>query len=542
MLVRFRVGRGCEPGILWGLMSFAVRLATDTLSAEAGSTTPLDLEIANQSDQTDHYELSVEGLDPEWTAIPVPSFSVSAHDLQNQKVFFKPPRTSESLAGNYPFVIRLRSLETGEVRLTQGILQILPYHSVSMEILPKKGIFGPWRRTNVFRATIINLGNTEQKLQLFGSDPEDALIYDLPSEQVTIAPGQQRDVAITVTPTHRRALSNPRLHGFQLSARSIETPSVYCAAQAQLEHRPVVSPGNFILFLIAVGLMAGWWAFRPVPPVLDAFQIDPAVVAPGGVVKLTWSSSHAKSVKVLFNDNVIVSQGAPRGSTTINVDRSGTFTAMAMRETQQSKPITVSVTVKVPEILPPPEVSAFDIRTREVAPGESFFVTYQVKNAIKATLSPTGQVLDPKLESVQVEAPNQPGSIRFFLVAENASGQTTKSRTITVNVAAKPAASIVVFRADPMEVDPLVGKSKITWQITNAVRAELVVDGQVIPLEATEGEMTLDVLKTVPITLIGYDENGLTVKKSATLKIKSAVTNPDDTSSGTTGSTVGGGR
>lgn len=536
------MGGGCEPGILWGLMSFAVRLATDTLSAEAGSTTPLDIEIANQSDQSDHYELSIEGLDPEWTAVPVPSFTVSAHDLQGQKVFFKPPRTSESLAGNYPFVIRLRSLETGEVRLTQGVLEIKAYHSVSMEILPKKGVFGPLRRTNIFRATIINLGNSEQKLQLFGSDPEDALIYDLPSEQVTIAPGQQRDVAITVTPVHRRALSNPRLHGFQISARSIDTPSVYCAAQAQIEHRPVVSPGNLMLFLVAVGLMAGWWAFRPVPPVLDSFQIDPATVAPGGTVRLTWSSSHAKSVKVLFNDNVIVSQGAPRGSTTINVDRSGTFTAMAMRETRSSAPSTVSVTVKVPEVLPPPEVENFDIKTREVAPSETFFVTYRVTNAIKATLSPTGQILDPKLESVQVEAPSQPGPVRYFIVAESASGQTAKSRTISVNVAAKPTASIVVFRADPMEIDPAISKSKITWQITGAVRAELIVDGQVIPLESTEGEMELNITKTVQITLVGYDENGLTVKKSATLKLKAPVTVPDDTSGSTGGTTVGGGR
>lgn len=519
-------------------MSFAVRLAADTLIAEPGETTPLNLEIANQSDLTDQYELSIEGLDPEWTAVPVPSFAVSAHDLQGQKVFFKPPRTSESLAGNYPFVIRVRSLESGEVRLTQGVLHIKPYHSVSMELLPKKGVYGPWRRTNVFRATIINLGNSEQTLQLFGSDPEDALTYGLPSEQVTIAPGQQREVGVAVTPVQRRALSNPRLHGFQVSARSVETPSVYCAAHAQLEYRPAVSPGNFLLALVAVGLMLGWWAFRPMPPVLDAFQIDPSVVAPGGAVKLTWSSSHSKSVKVLLNDNVIVSQGPATGTTTITIDRSGTFTAMAVRETQTSVPITVPVTVKTPEVVPPPEVVSFEIKTRDVTPGATFFVNYQVRDAIKATLSPSGQILDPKLESIQVEAPTQPGVVRYFIVAENANGLTAKSRTINVNVAAKPTANIVVFRADPMEIDPLVGKSKITWQITGAVRAELIVDGQVLPLESTSGEMVLDVLKTVPITLVGYDENGMSVKKSATLKIKSPDTPPDDSASGA-GSTGG---
>jgi hypothetical protein len=86
-----------------------------------------------------------------------------------------------------------------------------------------------------------------------------------------------------------------------------------------------------------------------------------------------------------------------------------------------------------------------------------------------------------------------------------------------------------------MEVDPLIGKCKITYQITGAVRAELVVDGQTIPLEAVEGELTLDITRTVPIVLIGYDENGLTVKKSATIKLRPPDNSGDDSSSGSTG-------
>lgn len=514
-------------------MSFAIRLGADELSVDAGVTTALDLEVANQSDATDQYELSVEGLDPEWTAVPVPSFSVSARDIQTQKIFFKPPRTSESLAGNYPFVVRVRSLETGEVRASQGVLQIRPYHHMSMEMLPKKGVFSPVKRQNVFSVTLVNLGNCEHTIQLFGSDPEDALTFELPSEQVTVAPGQQKEVRVVVSPTQRRPLSNPRLHGFQVSGRSIDTPNLSTTAQAQLEQRPLVTAGGLLTFIFLLAIVIGWVAFMPKPPTIDSLNIEPSVGQPGDAITLTWSSSYAKSVKILFNGNVVVAAGSPRGTTTLTVETSGTFEAVAVRDTRVSPPLTASVTIKVPEKAPPPQVLGFDVKAREVAPGEAFLITYRLKDASKATLSPTQTVLDPKLNSIQIIAPNQPGPVKYQIIAENG-GQVVRSREISVNVIQKPDAKIVVFRADPMEIDPLVGKCTITWQIANAVRAELIIDGQPMELPKPEGETTIDVTKEVMITLVGYDANGLTVKKSATLKMKQEPP-PDDAGKGSTG-------
>ena len=91
-------------------MSFSVRIAADLVSVEAGATVPLGIEIANRSDDQDRFEMEVEGLDPDWTAVPVPTFSADPRDIQTEKVFFKPPRVSESLAGTFPFVIKVRSL------------------------------------------------------------------------------------------------------------------------------------------------------------------------------------------------------------------------------------------------------------------------------------------------------------------------------------------------------------------------------------------------------------------------------------------------
>src|SRR5258708_4913693 len=142
-------------------MSFLARLATDLITVEAGATTPTSIEIINRDDAADQFELSIEGLDPEWTAVPVPVVSIEARETQEEKLFFKPPRVSESSAGNYPFVLRIRSLTSGEARTVQGVLTVKPYNHLSIELSPKKGYVSPVAHHNTFEATLVNLGNTE---------------------------------------------------------------------------------------------------------------------------------------------------------------------------------------------------------------------------------------------------------------------------------------------------------------------------------------------------------------------------------------------
>src|SRR5579862_472827 len=102
-------------------MSFTIRLSADLTAAEAGATVPLSIELTNKGSDVDRYEMQVEGLDPEWTASPEPVFNVGGGETHSQKVFFKPPRSSESGAGNYPFVVKIRSLNSGDSRTAQGV-------------------------------------------------------------------------------------------------------------------------------------------------------------------------------------------------------------------------------------------------------------------------------------------------------------------------------------------------------------------------------------------------------------------------------------
>lgn len=511
-------------------MSFTAQLETDFLVVEAGANTPLSLEIANRSDATDQFEVEIEGLDPEWTAIPVASFSVSARASHRAIIFFKPARNSENVAGNYPFVLKIRSLETGEVRTVQGALQIKPYFHLSMEMAPKKGTYSPTGKNNEFVAALVNLGNSELNLQVFGSDPEDSLTYQFGTEQLSLGPGQQREVVVTVTPTRKRAISSPILHGFTISVRSPENVGVVAAAQAQLEQKPLLSPGGLILGLIGAFLAFFWWWTLPKAPVLDTFTVNKSVIIPGEMVSLTWTSSNAKRVRILFGSEVIVEGGRPNGSMEYRPPTSGKFLAVAVRDTRSSTPLQVNVDVRAPAKAPPAEITRFEIPDRQVEPGQKFMVNYKVSGAVKVVIMPTQTLLDPTMDSIQLEAPSEPGTVNYQLKAVNASGDAVDSKQIRVSFGFTPKARITAFQANPEIVEETAPQTTIRWAVENTSRAELQVAGQKIDLSGSGGTVSVDILQSGDIVLVAYDERGLATRRKLTVRVKKTQPPVDDSS------------
>jgi hypothetical protein len=518
-------------------MSFTVQVGTDLVAVEAGATVPLTFEVANRSDQADRFEVSVEGLDPEWVAIPVPSFPVEAHDVHSDKLFLKPPRVSESLAGDYPFVVKVRSLESGESRASQAVLSVKAYHHLSVEVTPKKGIVSPYRKFNAFEATLMNLGNAEEALQLFASDPEDALTFEFAEEQVTLAPGQTKTVEFAPRPTKKRPFSSSRLHGFSVGARSTSAPSVVCSAQAQLEERALMSPGS-LLFLIVVGLLFfGWFRLLPKPPSVDSLSLDPVNPVRGSLVRVTWRSSNATGVRILVNGQPLVDGPELEGSRTFIAESSGTVEATAYRDNKASTVISRSFNVTIPPEIPDPEILSFDIQPRSLKLGQSFLVKYKVgPSVVKATLSPTGDVLDPKLDQRTLTA-NLVGEIEYELVAENAAQPPKIARkTIKVSVIEASKAAIIVFKAEPVSLPVGGGWVTVAWQVQNAVRIELSDAKLTQVLDGDSGEKEVFIDASADLVLSAFDDRGLIVTRKVRIEVANAP--PPD---GATASGAGGG-
>jgi hypothetical protein len=440
-------------------MSFTIRLSQDLTAVEAGSTVPLSIEITNKGDSVDRFEMQVEGLDPEWTASPEPVFSVGAGETHSQKVFFKPPRSSESSSGNYPFVVKVRSLESGDSRTAQGVLQIKPFHHLSMEISPKKGYSSPTRLQNTFTVTVMNLGNTEHTLQLTGADPEEACTYDFAQDQVTVGPGQQKSVEVSVNTARPGIVSSSRLFGFSIAARSIQNPNVMASTQGQLEQRPLLSVAGlaFIALIILVGLI--WYSFRPQPPSITVW-VDKADLTKGDSTTFHWKASNAKFVKLEIHRGFPDGRGGTRiesseptargleGEEPITTTAEDTVSIKATAVADGDRSVVsdpVTINVKDRPAVPQPTLTKFEASTHTARMGEPVTLTFDYGSDVtKLVLSPTNQEIAPPIRQIEV-TPNHPGSVEYQLVAFNKEGG-SKSRKLTIEVIS--AANIIEFKLD----------------------------------------------------------------------------------------------
>ncbi|MER3496670.1 MAG: hypothetical protein C4320_07825, partial [Armatimonadota bacterium] len=281
-------------------MAISATLPSEALVAEPGGSATLAFDVRNEGAEPEEVEVSLEGLDPEWVALPQPMFSIRPGESERVVVLLRPPRTSESAAGDYPFLLRVRSLgqsQMGQTETETGILRVRPYHHLSLEISPRKGFITSTRNANMFQITVANLGNAEQTLQLSGSDPEDACAYDFDRDSITIGPGMQDVVPVRVNPKHRSAVATTRLVAFSITARSAEPHHAAASGQAQLEIRPLISPAGLV-FLALLALILGLVYFlQPKPPRITALTVEPTAVVKGQRVRVSWRSEGASNVE-----------------------------------------------------------------------------------------------------------------------------------------------------------------------------------------------------------------------------------------------------
>ncbi len=518
-------------------MSFSIQLTPDLITVEPGATTPVSVVIVNKGGEADRYELEIEGIDPEWTAVPVPVFAVESSESHTERVFFKPSRSSSSSAGNYPFVVRVRSLVSGESKAVQAVLEVKAFNHISMEISPKKGVYSSWQRNNTFSAVVVNLGNSEHTLQLTGSDPEDACAYEFESEQVSVAPGQQREVEFSAAPTSKPVFAGGRLIGFSVVARGIDQPSVVASAQAQLEQRPFLTPTGLILTVLVAAIIGLWYLMRPQPMQIVLFSVTPQTAAVKGLsVSVRWNVQQATKVLVTAGEDVIADGTEPAGNVVYQLPKSGMvdFKIVASREGQDKRQDIV-LTVKEPEIAPDPEILSLDAKPDRVKLGSPFVLEYSFGSFVtRAVLEPTGQTLDPSLNRLEIPT-TRSGDLEYTVSAYNKDGKSVK-RSVKVSVYEESDATIIAFSPNSPSVPLSVGKVTLTWQVTGAVRVELAAGGGQPQKVDPSDSMEVPVTVKTPFTLTAYDARG---RKTSQTKVVDVIPDIPPPPAGTTGTGTG---
>ena len=507
---------------------------------EPGATAPLTIEVENIGTTEDQVEVGIEGVDGEWIAIPVPIVKLKPGEKQSVKVFFKPPRLSESIAGNYPFVAKVRSLNDGDSRSAQGVLTIKPYFSLTLEVTPKKGFISPTKRQNIYTVSLMNMGNSEHMIQLTADDPEDVCTYEFDEEQVVLAPGQQKDIDFLVNPKKGSPFGSTRLIGFAVTGRSLTNQGVVASSQGQLEIRPFFTPANvsilFVMFVIALVI----WLTAPKPPTVHIELVNKGHVYAGGVVTVHWTAEHATSVKLVAAGETVKDNLGLEGQEDIPALLPGTLKiyAVAFQNKRQSASEPVEVMIERPEVVPEPEIARLDPSKRTVNKGEKFTLNYKFLNATKAILSPQGTELNLTFNSTLVDA-GDVGENTFTVAAYNKAGKSI-TKSFKVQVVDNSLAKIEKFDIDPLIVDPAVGKVTLSWHVTSAIQIQLTYTGHTAPyiLEAV-GSRDFPIVGKTTFTIKAFDSNGKAVAINKTVVMKPPDA-PADNNAPPTNGTAGG--
>jgi hypothetical protein len=523
-------------------MPISAKVSSDTVVVEPGQTAPLSIEIENTGSLEDRIEVGIEGIDGEWIAMPVSEVSLRPSEKQTLKVFFNPPRTSESLAGNFPFVVRARSLEDGETRTTSGILTLKPFHSLAIELNPKRGVVSSTRRQNVFAATLMNMGNSDHSVHLFADDPEESCAYEFDDEVIALRPGQQKEVDFVVNPKTTSPLGSSRLVGFIVTARSATSPGVSSTTQGQLEIRPLLNNftlGILVLFTVLFSIM---WFTQPKPPTVRLELLSGRKVYQGSKVNVRWIAENAQAVKLVAGGEIVGENLAPEGTQEIDTRLVGTLKiqAVAFRDKRASDTASIEIEVEKAPVIPEPEILTFRASKATVRKGEQVTLEYKLNAAVtKATLGPNQIELDLNLNQINVEPPLL-GQNEYILVVENSQKQVAK-KTLVVQVIDPCLASIVKFEAQPTTVDVAESRTTISWNVKDASRIELSYTGGKTYSLDPSGTTEIPIVGKTVFTIKAYDVNNKVVEKSITVSIKKVEPVVDPGTGTTTGGSTDGG-
>jgi hypothetical protein len=470
--------------------------------------------------------MEIEGVDPEWKAVPVPIFECEAGEKRSERAFFKPPRVSESAAGDYPFVIRVRSLVSGETQTAQGVLQVRPFNHLAMEISPKRGVVSPTRKQNSFEVSLVNMGNTEHTIRLMGSDAEDECTYEFESDQVALGPGAQRQIEMVVNPKRISWLSSGRLFGITVTGRSVDGPNALTSSQTQLEQRPLFSPATLAALVLVAILFFAWILVRPKPSTI-AISVDPPMTAVAGqTVTITWQAAEADRVQISVGNGKVIYDGPSlAGSRTYIPGLAGPLTIVgkAGRDGRLDKSQTESITVSQAPQVDKPEIIKCEPSLTTVKLHEPFVLKYQFNDSVtKATLGPDNIDLNLSLTE-QAVTPQQEGENDYTLVVQNSKGEQAQ-KSFTVMAVEESDAHILAFEATPHDVTQDNPHVTLNWQVTNSARVELKA-GSEDPVQVDPTDRRDFVLSgTTTFILTAIDANNRRV--SNTIRVKYIVPKP----------------
>lgn len=481
-----------------------VEISAEEVVIEPGGTAQLHVTVKNIGTEEDRILLEVEGIDIEWYALPEPAVTAAAGQSVAVGILFRVPRSTECAAGAYPFLVRARSMESGEAGVRQATLTVKPFTSLQIDLDPKRATSTFIHPVSPFEVRVCNLGNQPETLDMDASDPEGACAYEFENARVTVRPGATETVAMYVEPKTRPVVGTARLYAFNVLGRSTADRYISTTVAGQVERKAFLSTVTAIVMLLAVISAVGYAILRPRPVVLRSFTASPTEVVAGDSVTLSWDIGD-------LGDGSYITSG--EGSPTIPVTKGvgsvavqpqvPTTYALVARGGGAEVRRAVAVAVAPRPEAPRARIAAFSASAKRIHAGEAVTLSWLVDGAAAMVLNPLG-TLNPRLDRSRQVTPDLTTAYVLTVQGQN-NDVVTKSVTVTVVPPDACTAEITGFKATPSTIH--VGeRATLRWLVDGAATVE--IDNGVGSSLTAKGSFPVAPEQTTTYTLRAADNRG----------------------------------
>ena len=246
-------------------------MAPDSLQVKPGETTSAVITVHNASQVVDLFLIEVNGLDPSWFELSVSTSSLMPRDESSSTLTITVPKTSDSLANDYPFTVRVSSQkDSTQETVISGNLKVHPYYSFTLDLHPQRASGARGH----YKLSIASGSNAELAFNLSGRDPEDLCQFYF-HQHPRVSPGQTTEIDLMVEPGQRPLLGRPKLYGFTLTASPDPSTVDLKTIRGSLEVTPRFALRSFPWRWRAFALIASLLVVAVVLAVVFWLVIDP---------------------------------------------------------------------------------------------------------------------------------------------------------------------------------------------------------------------------------------------------------------------------
>jgi len=246
-----------------------VQTTTGNLVVEPGSVSVMPGEqksvtvsLLNEWRTVDHYKLSVKNISPEWVSIPQETVRLMPNKRATWTVTFHPARLSSSAAGQYSYQLLLSSAQQTVIATITGNLFLQPFTKLSANLSPSE-----LASRQTARLHLLNEGNQEVVCQISSQDPAAQLRIRANPPRVSLVPGEEKTIPLTVSARQRPLLGNPQRVPFTVQ---VQTPNTEALVEhAAIQIMPLIPRwlltllmAAFVVLCLATGAAWQYWNQR----------------------------------------------------------------------------------------------------------------------------------------------------------------------------------------------------------------------------------------------------------------------------------------